>query len=81
MQFTLFSSDSSIFPELHYFNNFTELGKIHKVISWEELVKLLFEKKNPQGATSFLPRVGYFGLMFLKHYTGLSDEKLLELQN
>lgn len=47
------------------------------MIPWEDLVRLLPEKRNPAGAPSYLPRAGYFGLMFLKHYTGLSDEKLL----
>ena len=33
------------------------------------------------GAPSWLPAQGYFGVMFLKHYTKLSDEKLLERFN
>jgi len=33
------------------------------------------------GTPSWLPPQGYFGLMFLKHYTKLSDEKLLERFN
>ena len=33
------------------------------------------------GAPSWLPKQGYFGLMFLKHYLKLSDEKLLERFN
>lgn len=77
MQNTLFSFDSPVFPEWYFFNNSTELGRIYKLIPWDDLVKLLPEKKNPAGAPSYLPRAGYFGLMFLKHYTGLSDEKLL----
>lgn len=32
-------------------------------------------------APSWLPAQGYFGLMFLKHYAKLSDEKLLERFN
>ena len=77
MQNTLFSFDSPVFPEWYFFNNSTELGRIYKLIPWDDLVKLLPEKKSPAGAPSYLPRAGYFGLMFLKHYTGLSDEKLL----
>lgn len=77
MQSTLFSFDSPIFPEYHFFKNCTELGRIYAVIPWQELEQLLPSKKNPSGAPSYLPRQGYFGLMFLKHYTGLSDEKLL----
>ena len=33
------------------------------------------------GVPSWLPPQGYFGLMFLKHYLKLSDEKLLERFN
>ena len=33
------------------------------------------------GTPSWLSPQGYFGLMFLKHYTKLSDEKLLERFN
>lgn len=77
MQNTLFSFDSPIFPEWYFFKNSTELGRIYNLIPWDELVNLLPEKKNPSGAPSYLPRAGYFGLMFLKHYTSLSDEKLL----
>jgi transposase, IS5 family len=77
VQNTLFSFDSPIFPEWHFFKNSTELGRIFNLIPWDELVKLLPEKKNPASAPSYLPRAGYFGLMFLKHYTSLSDEKLL----
>lgn len=77
MQNTLFPFDSPIFPEYHFFKNCTELGWIYDIIPWPELEHLLPAKKNPAGAPSYLPRQGYFGLMFLKHYTGLSDEKLL----
>lgn len=77
MQNTLFSFDSSIFPEYHFLKNCTELGRIYDIIPWQELGHLLPSKKNPAGAPSYLARQGYFGLMFLKHYTGLSDEKLL----
>ncbi len=76
-QDTLFPFDSPIFPQYHFFKNSCELGKIYDLIPWKELEKLLPRKKNLSGAPSYLPRQGYFGLMFLKHYTGLSDEKLL----
>ncbi|MCP9768349.1 transposase [Lacihabitans sp. LS3-19] len=77
VQNTLFSFDSPIFPEWYFFNNSTELGRIYKLIPWNDLVKVLPEKRHPAGAPSYLPKAGYFGLMFLKHYTGLSDEKLM----
>lgn len=59
------------------FNNSTDLGPIYSLIPWDGFVKLLPEKKNLAVASSYLPRSGYFWLMFLKHYSGLSDEKLL----
>lgn len=45
------------------------------------MVKLLPAKTFISGAPSWLPAQGYFGLMFLKHSTKLSDEKLLERFN
>ena len=48
---------------------------------WEELVKLLPPKKSFRGAPSYLPPAGLFGLMFLKHYSGMSDEKHIDAFN
>src|SRR5690606_36281372 len=81
MQYTIFDLDSPIFAKLYNFKNATELGRIYQTIDWDKLVALLPEKKNPVGAPSWLARQGYFGMMFLKHYTGLSDEKLLDRFN
>lgn len=78
MQCTLFSLESNYTTKWYIFKNSTELGKLYDTIPWDELTKLLPEKKNPAGAPAWLPRQGYFGMMFLKHYTGLSDEKLLD---
>ncbi len=39
---------------------------------------MLAPKKHPQGATPWLSSSGKFRLMILKHYSGLSDEKLVE---
>jgi len=81
MQYTLFDLNSLVFAKWYNFKNATELGRIYDTIDWDGLVALLPLKKNPAGAPSWLPKQGYFGLMFLKHYTGLSDEKLLERFN
>lgn len=81
MQYTLFDLNSPVFAKWYNFKNATELGRIYDTIDWDGLVALLPLKKNPAGAPSWLPKQGYFGLMFLKHYTGLSDEKLLERFN
>lgn len=81
MQYTLFELNSPIFTKLYLFKNTTKLGSIYQTINWASLVELLPEKKTMAGAPSWLPPQGYFGLMFLKHYTKLSDEKLLECFN
>ncbi|MDR6560587.1 MULTISPECIES: transposase [unclassified Arcicella] len=62
----------------YLFKNTTIQGKIHQTIDWDSLEKLLPKKTTIVGAPSWLPSRGFFALMFLKHYTGLSDEKLLE---
>ncbi|MEA5261075.1 transposase, partial [Arcicella aquatica] len=78
MQYTLFELDSPNFNKWYLFKNTTVLGKIHQTIDWDSLEKLLPQKTKVSGAPSWLPAKGLFGMMFLKHYTGLSDEKLLE---
>ncbi len=78
MQYTLFDFDSPNFSKWYLFKNTTVLGKIHQTIDWDSLEKLLPHKTTLCGAPSWLPTKGFFGLMFLKHYTCLSDEKLLE---
>ncbi len=81
MQYTLFDPDSPNFIKLYLFKNTTDLGSIYQTIDWLSLTQLLPEKKTMVGAPSWLPPQGYFGLMFLKHYLKLSDEKLLERFN
>jgi len=81
MQYTLFDLNSPNFVKLYLFKNNTDLGSIYQTIDWASLIKLLPEKKTMVGAPSWLPPQGYFGLMFLKHYLKLSDEKLLERFN
>lgn len=81
MQFTLFDLESPNFSKLYIFKNRTELGAIYQTIDWEALVKLLPKRRTTVGSPSILPLQGYFGLMFLKHYLKLSDEKLLERLN
>ena len=81
MQDTLFDLNSANSSKLYIFKNYTDLGAIYQTINWASLVELLPEKKTMVGAPSWLPKQGYFGLMFLKHYLKLSDEKLLERFN
>ena len=81
MHYTLFDLNCPNFSKLYLFKNKTQIGSIYQTIDWEKLEKLLPAKKVMSGAPSWLPAQGYFGLMFLKHYTKLSDEKLLERFN
>ncbi len=78
MQINLFNPNSTYSSKWYIFKHTTELGAIHDTIDWESLAGLLPKKKTLRGAPAWLPPQGFFGLMFLKHYTGLSDEKLLE---
>jgi IS5 family transposase len=81
MQYKLFNLDSPNFSKWYIFKNKTQLGAIYQTIDWQSLVRLLPRKKTNVGSPSVLPPEGYFGLMFLKHYLKLSDEKLLERLN
>ena len=64
---------------MHYFNS-TDLGKIHQLLPDDQLAGL-FPTKKPQGAKPWLSNAGKIRLMLLKHYSGLSDEKLVERLN
>ncbi len=79
MQSTLFPLDSYKSYKWYIFKNSSELGKIYDAIPWTDLVQLLPEKESPKGAPAWLKPQGYIGMMFLKHYYKVSDEKLLEL--
>ncbi len=56
----------------------SELGQLSAQLPDQALSALLAPKKHPQGATPWLSSSGKFRLMILKHYSGLSDEKLVE---
>jgi len=55
----------------------TDLGKIYKAVPWQELIKVLDLKDARKGKQSIFSPRGKLALMFLKHYTGCSDRKLL----
>lgn len=80
MQITLFPADFHYSSKWYIFKE-SELGKIHDSANWDGLSELLPEKKTLRGSPSWLSSKGLFGLMFLKHYTGLSDEKLVDRFN
>ena len=80
-QTTLFQTSDYYSSKWYIFKN-TQLGKIHATIPWDKLSKCLPEQiKERPGAVSWFSNAGMFGVMFLKHYTNLSDEKLLDRIN
>lgn len=66
-----------------YYKSFmeTDLGKIHRAIPWEDLVKVFGLKDSIKGPQSIFSPKGKLALMFLKHYAACSDYKLIEQLN
>lgn len=75
---TFIFSESKIKSEDELIFEHTELGKLRQVLPIKELSSLLPERKNKSGAKSWLDNEGMIALMFLKHYTGMSDADLVE---
>lgn len=79
--------DLTLFPKDAFLSNrylkFSEskLGQLHKSIPFEDLASLLPQKTTNVGAPLTFSYEGFFGLMFLKAYTNLSDEKLIDRIN
>lgn len=62
----------------------SELGRIYDQLPLKELADAIYKKmpvKNPQGNKPMFPAEGEIALMFLKSYTGLSDDGLIEMLN
>ena len=61
----------------------SELGRIHSTIPFRDLAQAFQPKlrRCPQGVKAIFSLEGGLGLMFLKHYTQLSDAKLIERLN
>lgn len=59
----------------------TRLGAMYESIPWTELVRALGLKENRKGPQSIFSPRGKIALMFLKHYAGCSDSKLIEHLN
>lgn len=77
---SLFSKDAFLSNRYLMFLE-TPLGKLYQSIPFEELGDLLPQKQTKVGARSWFKPSGFFGLMLLKHYTNLSDEKLIQRLN
>ena len=81
MQDTLFSLDSLYSHKFNFFKNSTDLGKLYQSIPWDAICVKLKIPKNKRGLIKLLDGRGMVALMILKHYTCLSDQKLLNRLN
>lgn len=78
-EFQFFPSDNlELFLERFYQS---DLGKIYAAIPWDRLVKDFEIKEKVIGRPFVFPAQGRIALMFLKNYSGLSDNKLIEHLN
>jgi hypothetical protein len=77
---TLFSKEAFLSNRYLKFLE-TDLGKLYQSIPFSDLASLLPEKTTNVGAPSTFSYEGFFGLMFLKAYLNLSDEKLIDRIN
>lgn len=66
-----------------YYQRFeqSDLGKIHRAIPWDDLVKVLGLKPGKKGPSSIFSSKGKIALMFLKNYSGCSDKRLIDQVN
>ena len=73
-------------PQEHfsrYYQRFeqSDLGKIHRAVPWDELVKALRLRPSRKGPLSIFSPKGKIALMFLKNYSGCSDKRLIDQIN
>ena len=59
----------------------SDLGALYRGIPWKELISAFGLKDHGKGPKSLFSPRGKIGLMFLKHYSGCSDKKLIEQLN
>ena len=59
----------------------TNLGKIYQAIPWDQMVQAIKLKEYNKGPDCIFSIRGKMALMFLKHYCGCSDKKLIEQLN
>lgn len=80
IQRELFQPDLYLTSKWYLFKEMP-LGKIYDTIPWEQLSDCLPEENKGPGAPRWFSGQGMFGLMFLKSYLNISDEKLIERFN
>lgn len=78
LQFNFLENDFEKF-KLRFYES--DLGKIYFAIPWDELIKNFKLHDSKKGPKSIFSPQGKIALMFLKHYGGVSDRKLIELLN
>ena len=81
MQREIFQPHQYFSSKLYIFKHQTPLGKLHDCIPWDQLADCLPEENCGPGAPRWFSAQGMLGLMFLKAYLNLSDEKLIERFN
>jgi hypothetical protein len=59
----------------------TRLGELYQAIPWQGMISCFGLKQNRKGPQSIFSPRGKIALMFLKHYVGCSDKKLMEHLN
>lgn len=76
-----FSSQSEQFDI--FYNRFlqSDLGKIYLAVPWDDLVRCFGLNESKKGPTPIFSPKGKLALMFLKHYCGSSDNRLMEQLN
>ena len=76
-----FSSQTEQFDV--FYSRFLEsgLGKIYLAVPWDELVSAFKLEEPKKGPRPIFSAKGKLALMFLKHYGGCSDRKLMEQLN
>jgi len=80
MQKELYQPGLYFSPKWYNFKNI-ELGRIYESIPWDQLSECLPKENVGPGAPRWFSAQGMFGLMFLKHYLNISDEKLIDRFN
>ncbi len=80
MSTELFQPEEFITPKWYLFKD-SKLGRIYNCIPWDQLAACLPDENRGPGAPRWFSAQGMFGLMFLKSYLNISDEKLIERFN
>ncbi len=80
MQTELFQAKQYLNPQWYFFKD-SQLGRVYDSIPWEQLSECLPKENQGPGAPRWFSNQGMFGLMFLKAYLNMSDEKLVERFN